>query len=207
MIGQTPKYRRAMTIVEVLMSLIVVSLISVGVAAMLYAAGYGTSSQREVRRVAVRTQQVRLRLDDAIRNARQILAAGETSAGHAYVVLWRGDTNDEDTNKDKVNLSELELIELPDGSTTLTAYTAPSPGTDTAYENDSDFYQMAQTAKSGGVLVGTTWAENISAFGITLDEAAPADARLVTWRFTLTDQELSESLVGCISLRAHSPTS
>ena len=207
MSAKTPNCRRAMTIVEVLMSLIVVSLISVGVAAMLYAAGYGTSARREVRRVAVRTQQVRLRLDDAIRTASQVLAAGETSPGHAYLVLWRGDTNAEDTNQGKVNLSELELIELPDGSTTLTSYTNPSPGTDTAYESDSDFYQVAQNAKSGGDLAGTTWAQGIWAFGITLDEATPADAQLVTWRFTLTDQELSESLVGCISLRVHAPTS
>lgn len=204
---KTQKCRRAMTIIEVSMSLIVVSLIAVGVAAMLYAAGYGTSARREVRRVAVRTQQVRLRLDDAIRNTRQILAAGETSAGHAYVVLWRGDSNDEDTNQDKVNLSELELIELPDGSSTLMSYIATSPTTDTAYESDSDFYQVAQNAKSGGDLEGTTWAQDISDFGITLDEATPADAQLVTWRFTLTDQDLSETLVGCIWLRVHSPAS
>jgi len=207
MLFNTAKHRLAMTIVEVLMSLIVVSLISVGVSAMLYATNYGTSSQREVRRVAVRTQQVRLRLDNEIRNARQILAAGQTSAGHAYVVLWRGDTNAEDTNQNKVNLSELELIELPDGSTTLTSYIAGTPATDTVYESDSDFYKAAQNAKSDGDLVGTTWADGISDFAVTLDEAAPADARLATWRCTLTDEALSETLVSSISLRAYIPTS
>lgn len=202
---KTPNYCRAMTIVEVLMALIVVSLISVGVASMLYAANYGTSSQREVRRVAVRTQQVRLRLDNAIRNARQILAEGETSAGHAYIVLWQGDTNTEDANQDTVNLSELELIELPDGSTTLTSYKATSPATDTAYASDADFYQEAQNAKGSGDLVGTTWAQSIATFDITLDEAAPADAQLATWRCTLTDGVLSETLVSSIALRMYAP--
>jgi len=201
------QYRRAMTIVEVLMALIVVSLISVGVAAMLHAAEYGTSSQREVRRVAVRSQQVRLRLEDAIRQARQILAAGETSAGHGYLVLWRGDTNTEDTNQNKINLSELELIELPDGSSTLTSYVATTLATDTVYESDSNFYKVAQNAKDDGDLTGTTWAESMDEFGITLDEAAAADARLVTWRFTLTDQELSETLVSSIALRVYEPAS
>ncbi len=50
--------RRAVTLVELIISLLITSMVALGVAAILQAASYGTSSRREIRRIVVRTQQV-----------------------------------------------------------------------------------------------------------------------------------------------------
>jgi type II secretory pathway pseudopilin PulG len=184
---------RAYTLVETLVALMVLSLVALGVAAILQAAAYGTSSQREVRRTAVRGELAHGRIDDAIRGARAVLAAGS-----GYIVLWTGDANT-DTH---VNLSELELIELPAASTTLTAYVGTYAPGDPVYAAGSDFYTVAQSAKAGVNFPATTWATNISGLTFALDNAAPALARLVTWSLTLTDRQLSRTVAGGAALRA-----
>jgi len=190
------------TLVELLIALIITSMLALGVASILYAASYGTSSRREVRRMVVRTEQLRARLDDAVRNARAVLASG-----NAYIVLWIGDTR----RNNQVNLSELQLIELASGSTQLKSYETQFPGgwteaqieaADTAYAAGSDFAAVAQAAKQGSYFPGTTWAGGISDFSVTLDHGTPVQARMATWRLTLTNELLSESLVGTAALRS-----
>ena len=190
--------KRGVTLVELILAMMITALIGVGVASTLYAASYGTSSRREVRRVAVRSQQLHSRIEDAIRNARAILASGQVSAGYGYLVLWAGDTN----QNNHVNLSELQLIELPSGSATLSSYANPSPTTDTEYAPATDFYTAAQTAKTTDNLIGTPWAKGISNFALTVNSSKPANKPLVTWSLKLTDQLLSENLVCAASLRS-----
>ncbi len=192
--------RPAFTIAELIISLVITALIASSVASVLYAAGYGTSSRRDVRRVVVRSQQIHRRVDDAVRNAAAVLAGGS-----GYVVLWTGDSRDDN----QVNLSELQLIELV--GSTLTAYSADFPdgwtdaqieAADTAYPPASNFATVAQTEKAGSYFPATEWATQISDFELTLDDPTPVDARLVTWKLTLTHELLSEDLVGTASLRA-----
>src|SRR5689334_1045094 len=94
---------RGFTLVELLLSLITTAFIGLAVAMILQTAAYGTSTKRDARRIAVRSESTRDRMNDAIRNARAVLASGST-----YLVLWMGDSN----KNDQVNLSELQLIEL-----------------------------------------------------------------------------------------------
>ena len=191
--------RTAITLVEVMVSLVVVSLLALSIAAMLSAAGYGTDGRREVRRVAVHIQQVRVRVDDAVRTAKQILDSGQTSTDHGYLVLWRGDTNITGANAKAVNLSELQLIELANGSTVLTSYLPATGVADEVYADS--FYQHSQNAKSNGKMVATPWANNVTGFNLVLNNATPTDASMVTWRATCTDGDLTEQIVGSTTLR------
>jgi type II secretory pathway pseudopilin PulG len=178
---------RAYTLVETLVALVVLALVGLGMAAILQTAAYGTSSQRELRRVAVRGEMVHARTDSAIRNARAVLASGS-----GYIVLWTGDTNGDS----HVNLSELELIELPAGSTNLTARLGHSADGDPVYAADSNFYAVAQSAKSGANFPATIWATNVSGLTFALDKDTPILARLVTWSLTLNDQQLQRTVAG-----------
>ncbi len=189
----TTSRRPGMTLIEVLISLMVVSLLSLGMAAMLQAVGYGSDARREVRRVAVRAQQLRLRLDDAIRTAAEILATDESS----YLVLWRGDENDEDANQDAMNISEMQLIELQAG--VVVSYTVPNPASDVIVARGANY---RQTILNHGNKVAVPWATGISGLSIRLD-AAVDEARLVTWRCTLTDQQLTEVLASSVARRPH----
>ena len=187
---------------ELILAIMISSMIALGVTSILYASSYGTSSKREIRRVAVQAEQVRARLDNAARNARQFLATGS-----GYVVLWLGDTR----NDDQVNISELQLIEVASNTTQLKSYTAKWPSgwndtqitaADTAYPLASDFYAIVQTLKGGSYFPAITWMEDVADFTVTLNEGTPSAARMMSWRFTMTDQLLSETLVGVCSLRA-----
>lgn len=182
---------RAYTLMETLLALVVVAFIGVGAAAVLQTAAYGTSARREARRVAVRGEVVRARIDAAIRGARAVLASGS-----GYIVLWTCDTNPDG----HVNLSELELIEVASGSTTLTAYVGESAAGDPVYPTSSNFYAVAQAAKSSGHFPATTWATNISNLTFTPDNPSPILAKFVTWSLTLTDQQLRVPVVSGVTL-------
>jgi type II secretory pathway pseudopilin PulG len=188
--------RRGTTLPELLISLMITAFLAAGLGSILYAASYGTSSRREIRRVVVRVEQVRNRMDDAIRNARAVLSAG-TSSGTVYVLLWMADT----TGDNQVNISEMQLIELASGSTTLRSYTAATtPSPNTAYPAGSNYYSAATAAKTGGALTGTVWSQGVSNWTVTLDQAATG-TKLVTWKLTLTSDPASEDVVGASALR------
>jgi hypothetical protein len=177
-----------------MIAMMVVTLIALTVAAILQTAAYGTSSQREVRRVVVRSEQVQTRIEDAIRDARAVLGFGS-----GYVVLWTGDTNPDG----QVNRSELQLIELPAASTTLTLYTGQYASGEPAYAASSNFSTVAQSIKSSGYFPGTTLSTNVAGLTFTLDyPSTPTLARLVTWSLTLTDQQVSQVVAGSASPRA-----
>lgn len=189
----------AFTLVEVLLATVMVALMAAGVAAILQVAAYGSSSQREVRRVVVRSRQAQARLDAALRNAHAILASGS-----GYIVLWTGDSR---TDK-KVNPSELQLIELASG--TLTSYTTVYPGgwtqaqidaADTAYPTGTNYYTAAQNAKSGAYFPGTPWCTQLSGLSFTLNAAVATEATLVTYSVTLTDASLTEPVQASVALR------
>lgn len=180
------------TLIETLVSLMVISLIALGVAAILQTAAYGTSSQRDIRRTVVRGEQVYARIQDAIRNARAVLASGD-----GYLVLWTGDANADN----QVNRSEIQLIELPAGSTALTSRIGQYVAGEPVYPASSDFYAAAHSAKSSGYFPETPWAGDVSNLSFTLDSPGPT-ARLVSWSVTMADGAVSRTLKGGASLRA-----
>lgn len=195
--------RRGLTLVELLLGIMITAMIATGVAVVLQAASYGTSSKREVRRLAVRTQQLRHRLDESARAARAVLAFGE-SEGAKYIVFWKGDTfgNDED----QVNLGELQMVEWSPDTREVICYEAlTEPEPDTLYAPSDDFRSAILSAATSGRLIDSGWADNVSSFSLEADSADPATARLVTWRFELVDDLLTQPVVGVVALRGANP--
>lgn len=191
--GHARRCRTGFTLFEMMLSLVVISLISLGVAGVLQTAVYGTSAQRELRRVAVRGRQLQARLNDSIRDARAVLAATNT-----YIVLWTGDIE----RNDQVNLNELQLIELTAGTSTLISYSPGSLGSNPVYPANSNFYTVARNAVLAGQLVGTPWGESIAATRFSLTPPTPTAARLVTWSLTFTNAQVNEPLIGSAALHA-----
>lgn len=172
----------------------ITGLVALGVAGVLQAASYGTSSKREVRRLVVRSEQLRHRVDDAIRNARAVLAAGSDLNGNIYLVLWRGDINNVSTNRDKVNLSELQMLEWSTAESMLSSRAAATtPNPDTAYELTASFHAAAQA------LPATLWADSVSDFSTSLSQAPP-QTRLVTWSINVASDLVSEQVGGAAAL-------
>ncbi len=191
--------KRGTTLSELLVALTVTGLVALAVAGILQAASYGTSSKREVRRLVVRSEQLRNRIDDTVREARAVLAGGTDLNGNTYLVLWRGDTNNVSTNQDKVNLSELQMLEWSAAASTLSSYTpATTPNPDTAYEVTADFHAAAHA------LPATVWAGSVSGFSTTLNQAPPM-TRLVTWSITAASDLVSERVSGSAALLQMDP--
>jgi hypothetical protein len=192
--------RRATTLPELIVGLTVTALVALGVASILQAASYGTSSRREVRRLAVRVHEVRSRVDSAIRSARAVLATG-----NGYIVLWTGDTRADG----HVNLSELQLIELSP-TNQLTSYVTRFPASwtqaqidaaDVSYSPSADFASICQTAKNGSYFPGTLWSNDGSNFTVAPDKTPVQQAKLVTWSLSLASDLIAEPLVGSSALR------
>lgn len=193
--------RRGMTLAEVLMALMITALIATTVTAALAAVSYGTSSQRDWRRLAVREYKLRTHLQESVCRARAVLASGTTGGG-SYLVLWKGDREQAD---DKVNLSEIQYIAWVEGSAKLSSYEAQSiPDPDPAYEADADFYQIALQKVQDGTLAEHRGSEDVTAFEITVD-APGSQAAMLTWTMQINDGSLTKSLTGVAALRGHRP--
>ena len=80
---------------------------------------------------------------------------------------------------------------------------APSvPVPDTGYAASANFYNVADQARDDGDLAATIWSSAVSDFELTLDAAVATEARLVAWEFTLTNELLTESMTGNVTLRS-----
>jgi len=108
-----------------------------------------------------------------------------------------------DTNEnDAPNLSELRRIELVNG--VLISYKAPedlSPTSDTAYTLNDDFNAITNAIKGGSTFPGEIWATDVTQWDITLDDADPQEARLVSYRFTLQSGLMNDTAINAVSMR------
>jgi len=192
--------------VELLLALTITGLVSVGVAAMLVAVSYGTSSQRDLRGAVVKSQVIDARITAAIRSSQAILETGTD-----YLVLWKGDINTNGT-ADAPDLSEIRLIERDSGADELDSYGFPKSWTqaqidaaDVSYQltgNPPGFFQTATAnAKTAGSFVATKWGSGVTAISFALDDTNPATTKLVSYRLTLTAGSLSQTVIGAASAR------
>ena len=197
---------RAFTLVELLLALAITGMVSAGVATMLAAVSYGTSSQRDLRGVVVKGRVLNARLSAAVRSARALLESGTD-----YLVLWNGDVNTNGTT-DAPDLSEMRLIERDAGLDELRSYGFPDSWTqaqidaaDVSFQltgNPSGFFQTATaTAKTNASFVPTKWGTGVTAISFALDDTNPETASLVSYRLTLSAGSLSETVVGAASAR------
>jgi prepilin-type N-terminal cleavage/methylation domain-containing protein len=194
--------RRAMTLVELLIALVIMAILSGAVSAMIFATSRATEDRTDVRHAVVQAHQVEARLADKLRAAAAFLAQDAT-----HLVYWRGDTNEDDV----VNLAELGMIEYVAGTTTLNLYEVVWP---TGWSQDqintanvtltssSNFLQAVATAQAGGYFPAQTINPHVSSATITLNNVDPQLARLVTLRLVLKVGDVSHPLNVVGSLRA-----
>lgn len=202
------KTRRGVTLVELMLSLSILSLVAICIAMMIKGTTDGTAGQTDGRRHLVRMQSLEAQIAQFVRPCQCILAAG-----NGYLVLWTGDGQDPNiaTNQ-AVNLSEIVMIELDTATKKLKTYRTTFPaGTsvatmiaaDSTYAGNSNWYSAATAAKSTGYFNGTTIANNITACNITLDNANATAAMMATIWITLDDGVVSRTVVIPASLRQH----
>ncbi|MDH3584767.1 MAG: hypothetical protein OER86_11180, partial [Phycisphaerae bacterium] len=71
-----PRPRLGLTLIELLLGLAITALVGLGVTMILVSASYGTTTQKELRSLAVRHKTIAARFDAALRASRKVLAAG-----------------------------------------------------------------------------------------------------------------------------------
>lgn len=193
--------RDAFTLVELLLALTISALVSAGVAAMMVAVSYGSSSDRDMRGLLVKSRTIDARINAAIRSSRTILETGTD-----YLVLWMADTR----QNDAPNLSEIRLIER-NGSDELNSYKADFPdgwseeqieAADTQYQVSDDFLAATTAAKATGYFPASLWATDVTAIEFVLDTADPTTTKLASYRVTLQDGDMTETAIGAASLRS-----
>ena len=184
--------RYGLTLIELLLALAGTAVIGAAIAAMLSAVTYGTSSKRDLRALVARGKTATGRLGAAMRSSVQVLDQGD-----GYIVLW---TRDLDAS-DSPDLLELRRIQFDATGNQVLSYTAPTGTTDVAYALSDNFATITQNLIDAGTMTSELWVKDASAMQITLDNADPQSARLVSYRVTLTTGELSDTAIGVVHLR------
>jgi type II secretory pathway pseudopilin PulG len=189
--------RRAMTLLEVMLAMAGVAMIGLAMSSFLFATVYATNTGKDMRVLIVKHKSVLARMSAAIRSSKMIVAQGND-----YLVLWVADTDDSGTP----HLAELRRIERDAATKTLRSYEAPdtlAPADNTEYDLASTNFDTATNAVKGTAkFPAETWTTEVAAGAITLDEASPQAARLVSYRFTVEANDMSEIIIGATALRA-----
>ncbi len=186
-------HAQAFTIVELLMALAITGLIGAAVASMLTAVSYGTNNSRDIRTLVVKNKTISARITAAIREATQLLDAGDN-----YIILWTDDINDSGAP----DLLELRRINLNTGTRKLIDYTPDPDATDVAYDLEAtDFDAVTLSLIDSDDMLGALWATDVTAMTVTLDESDPLEATLISFQVTISEGALSDTSVNAASLR------
>jgi hypothetical protein len=196
---------RGVTLVELMLSLSILSLVGICIAMMIKGTADGTAGATDGRRHLVRMQSLEAQIANTVRPCMCILAAG-----NGYIVLWTGDgQNPNIATNQAVNLSELVMIEHDSTNRKLKIFRTSWPaGTsvatmianDTLYAGNASWYSSATAAK-GTYFTGTTIANNVTSCNVTLDSANATSAMMATLWITLDDGVVSRTVVIPASLR------
>ncbi len=185
-----------LTLVELLLAILGAVLVSTALAAMMAATAYATSNRTDVRSVAVKHKVIASRLGAAIRSSKMVLAEGDD-----YLVLWMEDAD----SSGQPNLSEIRRIERDSATNELRSYKAPdslNPADDTEYDLlTDDFNAETNSIKGTANFPQTLWAASVTAWTITLDDADPRLALLVSYRMTIAHDDLLDTTIGATALR------
>ncbi|MCG8507871.1 MAG: hypothetical protein MI741_01465 [Rhodospirillales bacterium] len=191
-----PRYRHraahGLTLVELLLAVSITSLVGIGIAMMLTAVTYGTDEEKSRRKLVVAGKAVSHRLSAELREARMILAEGDS-----YVVLWMRDLDDNDAP----SLLEIQRIECDSSSDEIRCYSPASGATDTAYTLADNFNTITNAIKGTADFPQAIWASDVTAWTIDLDTVDPQQASLVTYRLTVSSGQMSDTSVFAVALR------
>lgn len=190
-----------LTMIELLMALTITSIIGAAIAAMLFATARGTSDQNDQRDFLMRQKSLDARLSAVLRSSTRVLAGDAT-----YMVLWMGDSR----KNDLVNLSELRRIEFDSTNQRIVAYKTVFPqgwsqaqidAADAGHALSSNFNTLTTNLKTSSYFPAEIWMTGISAASFTYPTATLADVRLVNYQITLTEDTLTQVMIGAGGLR------
>ncbi|GJM25456.1 MAG: hypothetical protein DHS20C16_18710 [Phycisphaerae bacterium] len=190
MATNTKKSRKAFTLVELLMALVIMSIVGIAGLAILGATTYGTSDDQLRRELLVNTEVIKKRINGAVRSAVELIVpnSGQTTSTD-YLIIWADDTNDDDA-KDN---NEIILIERNTTNNELLVYQNTS-----AVGTFADAATFRTAAKAS--YPSTRWATGFSALFFT-GTFGTGEFPLLTYKFTVTKGITSESSTGSASLR------
>jgi len=188
--------RAGLTFLELLLALSITTLIGAAVGAMLLSVSTGVSMQSETRCCLVSHVVASLRIGEALRTAKKVLAAGD-----AYIVLWvPGESTDASPR-----LSQLLRIEHQPTAEELRCYRSTAELTeaqDVTYDLvTTDFDAVTDALKGTDLMPGHVWADNVTDWGIRLNAEDPRDARYVGYRMTMRVDDVTEATFGGAALR------
>ena len=184
------------TLVEILLALTITGLIAGATTSMLFSVSAATTIQSEIRHTTVKEKVIGLRMNDAISSSKMVLAQGTD-----YLVLWMGDQR----MNGVPDLSEIRRIERDDLTDQLMSYRSPfmlPEANNTAYTFISDFNAITTGLKGSGDFPGEVWGTDVTAWTQTLDQSNVQSARLVSYRLTVTNNDVTGTAAGTLSLKS-----
>lgn len=196
--------RGGLTVVELLLALTITAIISLAISSMLFAVSHGTDSSNDMRALLLRQRLVAARLNALIRSSHMVLATGSN-----YVVLWTHDAN----NSGTPNRAEVRYLELNTVSGELWSYKTVWPvsmtaeqieAADVEYDPAANFASIMSALKGQASFPGERWATELSGWAVSLNNADPQLATLVSYRFSMRLSGATDFVIGAAALRNNS---
>ena len=195
---------RALTLVELMLSLAATGLVGAAIASMMSAVTYGTASRHDIRAAAVRHKTTAARVTAAIRESTKVLACGD-----GYIVLWLYDFDGDEAPSQ----NEIQRIELDVGNERIRSYVAVFPdawdeatltANNTVYDLTDDFDATTPTLRDTPYWPATVWAPNGRSWTPTCNTTDCLDATLVSYRLTVRPGDnvaTTDMMIGAAALR------
>lgn len=186
-----------LSFIEVMLSLAITGMIGASVVSMVSAVQYGTTNEADRRRLNIKQEIIRSRVNAAIRSSRMVLDSGSD-----YLVLWMGDTS----ANDKPNLSELRRVEWDSQTNELWSNKAPdtlAESDDTEFELTDDFDTITSALAGTANFPDELWATELTAWTHSLNETDAQTATVVIYSTTVQGADLSVSASSTSFLRSN----
>ncbi len=180
----------ALTIVELILSLALLSILGACLAGIMSSASFGLYRQTDIRNAVVSQDSAIRRVGAAVRSSQMVLAQGSN-----YVVLWLADPN----NRTDPYLSTLCRIESNTVVGVLYQFKAPANlgASDTQYPlATTDFATTTANLRGTMNFPATVWCSGVTAFSTTLDANSATLADMVSYTLTVKKNDVTESAVG-----------
>jgi prepilin-type N-terminal cleavage/methylation domain-containing protein len=193
--------RQAMTLVELMLAMSILSMVAVAAGGMLTAVSYGSAERTDLRALVVKQELIANRIGTAVRDARQILDCDDDQ-----LVLWVSDTNNDQT----AQLSEVRWIQWDEDTQSIDQTTVVFPESMTADQRASLDTQYlsgsslaVQTAAVLSYVQTQRWADDVSGWELGLSGDSAASSKLVSYRVTFTiPGKPSQTIIGAAALRS-----
>lgn len=172
---------RGVTLIELLLSLSVLSIIGTLTVTMMVSMSRGTTNGKEMRTRNLRLEVLCARIDARVRSSVRVLAADSKS-----LVLWVGDERPNSVP----DASELCRIEWDSATGVITAYMAPpglAPADDVAYPLSTNFDTTSRGLVTAGVLEPAVLGRNVKKLAIEHTGPSTDTWRSVTYQVELAD--------------------